>query len=127
MINKKQRSELFYRERLFIADQVETIRLFGKTASEITDSVILTTTNNRDKLRSVTINVNARYAFNNNNELTADFDFLGYRINNNPFFNNRLDEPGGYSEDITGNIPSTINILTGKADYSANISKGLKI
>ena len=90
------------------------------------DSAIVTANDHKDKLKSYAVNVNARHAFNASRELTADLDYLGYRINNNLFFNNQLKAPGGYDEDIIGIIPSTINILTGKADYAESFANGMK-
>ena len=90
------------------------------------DSTIVTTNDHKDKLKSYAVNLNARHAFNASRELTADLDYLGYRINNNLFFNNQLKAAGGYDEDIIGNIPSTINIFTGKADYAESFANGMK-
>lgn len=91
------------------------------------DSVIRTSTDNKDRLKSGAVNINARHAFNSNQEITADIDYLGYRIHNNQYFVNRLDAVGGYTEDISGDLPSTINIITGKADYTQHFGKGLKL
>jgi hypothetical protein len=91
------------------------------------DSSILTNNDHKDRLKSFAANVNGRHVFNADAELTVDLDFLGYRIKNNLFFNNRLTGPNGYEEDITGSIPSTINIYTGKADYTENFAKGMKL
>jgi hypothetical protein len=97
-----------------------------KDAEGNNDSAIITTNDHKDKLRSYAVNVNARHSFNAARELTADIDYLGYRIRNNLFFNNQLDAAGGYDEDITGHIPSELNIFTGKADYTENFSDQLK-
>lgn len=94
---------------------------------EAIDSVIRTNTSNKETFKSGTININARHAFNANQEISADLDYLGYRIRNTQLFTNRLEEAGGYTEDISGNIPSTINIFTGKADYMQRFGKGFKL
>ena len=91
------------------------------------DSSIITINDHKDYLRSYAANINGRHVFNPSREVTADFDYLGYRIKNNLFFNNRLNGSSGYDEDITGYIPSTINIFTGKADYTESFGKGLKL
>jgi iron complex outermembrane recepter protein len=98
-----------------------------KGADGNSDSAIITTNDHRDKLRSYAVNVNASHAFNATSALTADFDYLGYRINNNLFFNNRLQAPGGYNEDINGHIPSELNIFCGKVDYTRKFSNTLKL
>jgi iron complex outermembrane recepter protein len=91
------------------------------------DSAIVTTNDHRDKLRSYSVNANASHAFNSTSALTADLDYLGYRINNNLFFNNQLKTQGGYNEDVIGHIPSELNIFTGKADYTETFSNKLKL
>lgn len=98
-----------------------------KDAAGNSDSAIITTNDHRDKLRSYAVNVNASHAFNATSALTADFDYLGYRINNNLFFNNQLKAPGGYNEDISGHIPSKLNIFTGKADYTETFNNKMKL
>lgn len=90
------------------------------------DSAIVTTNGHKDKLKSYAVNLNARHSFNASRELTADFDYLGYRINNNLFFNNKLSRTGGYNEDITGHIPSQINIFTWKADFAEAFENEMK-
>jgi hypothetical protein len=96
-------------------------------ATEAVDSVIVTNTSNKEKLKSGAININARHVFNNNQEITTDIDYLGYRIHNTQYFTNRLDESGGYTENIRGDLPSTINIFTGKADFVQRLNGGWKL
>jgi hypothetical protein len=97
-----------------------------KDAQGNNDSSIVTTNDLKDKLKSYAVNINGRHSFNATRELTADFDYLGYRINNNLFFNNQLNAVNGYNEDISGHIPSELNIFTGKGDYTENFSNQLK-
>jgi iron complex outermembrane recepter protein len=97
-----------------------------KDAAGNNDSTIVTINDLRDKLKSYAVNFNAHHSFDAATELTADLDYLGYRINNNLFFNNKLTQPGEYDEDITGHIPSELNIFTGKADYSQRFGSQLK-
>jgi len=91
------------------------------------DSVITTNSVNRDKLKNGGININGRHSFSDTKELTVDFDYLGYKINNSQQFTNNLVHTNGYTENLTGNIPSSINILTGKADYIVSFTRGLKL
>jgi iron complex outermembrane recepter protein len=97
-----------------------------KDAEGNNDSAIITTNNHKDRLKSYAVNFNVRHSFNATSEISADFDYLGYRINNNLFFNNQLKDTGGYNEDVTGHIPSELNIFTGKADYTENFRNQLK-
>ena len=98
-----------------------------KDAEGNNDSAIVTFNDLKDKLKSYAVNANLRHSFDAATELTADLDYLGYRINNNLFFNNKLIQPGGYDEDITGHIPSELNIFTAKADYSERFGSQLKL
>ncbi len=90
------------------------------------DSLITTGSRNRDNLNNYAVNLNARHSFNANQELTADFDYLGYGIRNHQFNNNKLDGADGYNEEITGYVPSDLKIFTAKADYVQTLDNGFK-
>lgn len=92
-----------------------------------TDSIISTRANNRDRFKNITVNINGRHSFSATSELTADFDFIGYRIGNQQHFNNTLTGDNGYSENIDGILPSNIDIFTGKADYAESWNNGAKL
>jgi hypothetical protein len=111
----------------FLRSTTGTNQALWKDAEGNDDSAIITTNDHKDKLKSYAVNVNARHSFNAFSELTADIDYLGYRIKNNLFFNNQLKEAGGYNEDITGHIPSDLNIFTGKADYTESFGSQMKL
>ncbi len=72
-------------------------------------------------------NINMRHTINAKQELTVDFDVLGYDISTYQSFQNKLNEPGGYEEAFQGDLPSQINIYSGKADYTAQLPKELKL
>lgn len=91
------------------------------------DSAITTLNNLQDKLKSYAVNINGRHIFNQNEELSVDLDYLEYIPGNNLFFNNFMEGPTGYDEDIIGIIPSTINIYTAKADYTRSFGSGVKL
>lgn len=90
------------------------------------DSTIITVAKNSNLLKNVALNFNGRHSFDPSRELSVDVDILGYRIRNNQFYENTLDEANGYTEEITGNIPAVINILTAKFDYTQVIKGGIK-
>lgn len=92
-----------------------------------TDSTISTEINNRDKLNNVMLNLNGRHVFDTKSELTADLDFLGYRVRNNQHFSNSLQTNNGYTEEITGNLPANLQIFTAKADYTRQMNDGFKM
>ena len=92
-----------------------------------TDSVINSFSTTNGGWGNNAINVNARHVIDAKKEITADFDFLGYRNRSNTFFENNLAGPGGYQEEIKGNLPSNIKIFSGKADYTDRYSSTGKI
>lgn len=96
-------------------------------AESAKDSAIVTHNDLKDQLKSYAVNLNGKHVFSQSSELTADFDYLGYRIRNDLFFNNILTGASGYDETIIGAIPSTINIFTGKADYTKSFDGGIKL
>jgi outer membrane receptor protein involved in Fe transport len=96
-------------------------------AAKHTDSTITTTANNSGRFKNIAINLNGRHSFTATSELTADFDFIGYRIDNQQHFVNTLAGNNGYLENIDGIIPSNIDIVTGKADYIETWKNGYKL
>ncbi len=126
-INTKTTVGLVLSTTLFMRNSTGNNVATWMDAEGKTDSTILTDTKQKEKLRNGAININAKHSFNNNQELAVDIDALGYRISNEQAFSNRLDEVNGYTEYIQGFIPSKINILTAKADYTHRFSKGLKL
>ncbi len=82
------------------------------------DSTISTTGIRNTKFRQAGLNVNARHTFDQNRELSADVDFVKYNIRNDQYFENQLLAPGSIVEASKGEIPSTLDIFSAKADYS---------
>ncbi len=91
------------------------------------DSIILSNSNSSTKFRNAGINLNLRHSFSSTEELTADLDYLGYRIRNDQYFKNNLHASGGYEEEIQGDLPSNIRILSAKADYTRRFNNTLKL
>ena len=98
-----------------------------KNADGITDSVIHTDNSSRNSWQNLGANFNLRYAINAQQELTADIDILKYDLHTRQDFQNNLNAPGGYKEAFRGDLPSEINILSGKADYTLRLPKELKL
>jgi len=86
-----------------------------------TDSTIATTNKNVTGYKNATLNLNARHTISDKQDITADFDLLHYQINTSEDFVNQFLAPGGYIEQSRGAIPTSINISSGKVDYSAKI------
>jgi hypothetical protein len=97
-----------------------------KDADGITDSVILTTNSSRNSWKNFGTNLNFRYAVNAQQDLTVDVDVLKYDLHTRQAFQNNLNTPGGYEEAYRGNLPSAIDIVAAKADYTYRLPKELK-
>jgi hypothetical protein len=95
-------------------------------ATRQVDSLVNTKSKNNTAWRNGGIALNFRHSFNPNRDLSADVDILGYRIRGNQFFENYSVSPVNYSEASYANIPTDINIITAKADYSAQL-KSVKL
>ena len=90
------------------------------------DSLIQTGSQSTTTYKTGGANFNFRHQFSATQELTADVDLLRYRINNGQWFQNFAVFPDTYSEASRADIPSAINILSGKADYSQQV-RGTKL
>ena len=87
------------------------------------DSAIFTDNRNNNRFKNGAINVNARHTISPSQDITADFDLLHYAINSDQNFDNQLLAAGGYDEVSRASIPTTINIATGKVDYTLKAGK----
>ena len=96
------------------------------------DSAILTKSTPANKFQNESVNVNAKHALSKKEDLTIDLDYLHYHMEGRQDFDNQLLAPGGYSDIYRNNIPTGINIMSGKVDYTwqatpnATIQAGLK-
>jgi iron complex outermembrane receptor protein len=95
------------------ASTIEWLDKFG-----MLDSTISTTGLRNTKLEQAGLNFNARHTFDANRELSADVDFVKYNIRNDQYFENQLLAPGSIIEASKGELPSTLNIFSAKADYT---------
>ncbi|HSB93906.1 MAG TPA: outer membrane beta-barrel protein [Flavitalea sp.] len=90
------------------------------------DSTISTSSDNTGFFKNAGINLNLRHAMQKDAELTADVDFVNYKIGNSQSFQNQLSGGSGYTEYITGDLPSTLKIFSAKADYNRRMLNGGK-
>jgi outer membrane receptor protein involved in Fe transport len=86
------------------------------------DSSILTNSRPVSRFRSGAINLNGRQRLSKNADVSADLDYLHYHTEIKQDFNNELLTAGGYDEVFRSNIPTTINILSGKVDATIKVS-----
>jgi len=89
--------------------------------SGVTDSAIATSNKNVTSYRNASLNLNAKHAISDKQDISADFDLLHYRINTSEDFVNQFLAPGGYVEQSRGAIPTNINITSGKVDYTLKL------
>jgi iron complex outermembrane receptor protein len=87
------------------------------------DSAILTRSTPDNKFNNEAVNVNLRQNLSTTADLTADLDYLHYQLEGRQDFDNQLLAPGGYNEVYRSDIPTGINILSGKADYTQKIAR----
>lgn len=87
------------------------------------DSAIATTNKSNSRFKNGSINLNARHTISSSQDLEVNADLLHYNIQSGQNFNNRLLAPGGYEDLSRGDIPTTINIVSGKVDYSLKSEK----
>lgn len=86
------------------------------------DSSILTKSRPVSKFRNGAINLNGKQRLSGNADVTADLDYLHYSLEVKQDFDNRLLIPAGYDEVFRSNIPTTINIFSGKLDATIRVS-----
>lgn len=89
------------------------------------DSSINTWGENNLNFKRGGINVNAKHKIDKNSELTIDIDYVRFAINGDQNYQTQLVAPGSNISATKGNIPSRLNIVTGKADYSRRFNKFL--
>ncbi|MDB5251732.1 MAG: TonB-dependent receptor [Flaviaesturariibacter sp.] len=94
-----------------------------KQPSGAVDSLIETFTGNASRWRSGGLSASVRHSFKATGQLGADVDVLSYRIHGTQMSSNVRRFPGNETESFRGNLPSSINIYSARADYSDRLSK----
>lgn len=82
------------------------------------DSSINTWGENNNHFKRGGISLNGRHKIDESSEISADIDYVRFRINGDQNFQTQLDEPGSEISATKGNIPSRLEIVTLKADYT---------
>ncbi len=86
--------------------------------SYVIDSTINTEGTRNSDFRRAGLNFNVRHSFSATSELTADVDFIKFDIKGEQNFQTQLTTAGSTPNITSGTIPSALQILTGKLDYS---------
>jgi iron complex outermembrane recepter protein len=87
------------------------------------DSTINTWGENNNHFKRGGISVNGRHKIDGNSELSADLDYVRFSINGDQNFQTQLAEQGSEISATKGNIPSRLEIVTLKADYTRRFNR----
>jgi iron complex outermembrane receptor protein len=102
-----------------------------KDAQNKLDSIVSAESNMNNTWKNGSVNLNLRHQFDSSGrELTADFDAITYRTGSRQLFVNSAFDPDWVKrseELLTGDLPVSINIYSGKADYTQNFWKGARL
>ena len=102
-----------------------------KNAANTLDSVVIAASNERNKWKNGSVNVNMRHQFDSTGrELTADLDYVTYAARGDQFFtstNYNIDMIKRGEEALSGALPVDIDIYTAKMDYSQPMGKEGKL
>lgn len=103
---------------------------FLKDGNGITDSIVFSRNNEDVTWKHLAANLNLRHQIDSaGQEVTADFDYLTYRSKYIQQFTNESFNPNWVKrngDELTGDLPSTIEIYTAKIDYTKPLAKALK-
>lgn len=92
-----------------------------KDAFNVLDSTIVASNNERNKFKNGGVNLNFRHDFDSiGRKITMDVDYLRYENNIEQNFKNYIfqtDNSLSEQDELTGKLPSSINIYTFKTDY----------
>ncbi len=102
-----------------------------KNSNGAVDSIVYSTSNDRNKWKNGSLNLNFRHQYDSTGrELSADVDFAKYASNNNQSFTNATYDPNWQKKgqtDLTSNLPVDINIYSAKMDYTHPFKKDAKL
>ncbi|HXB07388.1 MAG TPA: outer membrane beta-barrel family protein [Puia sp.] len=87
----------------------------------VVDSAILTRSTPTNVFRNGAVNINGKHTLSKSADLSADVDYLHYRLEGEQDFDNQLLGVGGYDEVYRDFIPTTIAIFSGKVDATAGL------
>ncbi|MDX2173561.1 MAG: outer membrane beta-barrel protein [Bacteroidota bacterium] len=99
-------------------------------SAEILNSYVVADNKETSLFKNGTLNLNLRHQFDSTGKsITLDADYVSYATNINQTFNNFVDLPSVgniYSDKQTGKLPSIIDILAFKSDYSHPLKHNAK-
>jgi hypothetical protein len=102
-----------------------------KSSSGVIDSIVASASSETSSWKNGAINFNYRHQYDSTGrELTADVDYLTYDAHKDQHFSNTSFTPDWVMKNndlLVGELPSLINIYSGKIDYTHPFKNGLKI
>ncbi len=102
-----------------------------KSNSGVVDSMVASSNSETSSWKNGAINLNFRHQFDSTGrELTVDIDYLTYDSHKDQNFSNTSYTPDWVLKNndlLVGDLPSLINIYSGKVDYTHPLKSGLKI
>ena len=90
-------------------------------ADGVVDSTILTRSTPSNTFRNGAVNLNGKHTLSKNADLTADVDYLHYKMEGQQDFDNQLIAAGGYDEVYRNFIPTAITIFSAKMDATSGL------
>ncbi len=113
------------------ASQVGNNTSYLKSNIGVIDSIVTAASSEKSSWKNGALNLNFRQQFDSaGRELTTDLDYLTYNSHKEQNFTNTSYTPAWIKKNydqLTGELPSVINIYSGKIDYSHPLKSGLKI
>lgn len=101
---------------------------FLKNPDAVTDSIVDSRSDTRQRWSNGAINLNMRHAYDSTGrELTADIDVVKYDVTNQQDFTNESFNPDmvkQFDDQLHGDIPMKISIYSAKTDYTKPIKEG---
>lgn len=95
------------------------------------DSIVEAESSSKKLWKNGSVNLNMRHQYDSTGrELTADIDVISYKSSKDELFVNTTYSPNWvkkYAEHLMGDLPSDINIYSGKVDYTHPLKKGAKL
>ncbi len=97
----------------------------------VVDSMVDASRREKSFWHNGAVNFNVRHTIDTTGkEITADFDIIKYNSGNDQFFVNSVLAPSGnllYSDVLSGDLPSNINIYSAKVDYTQKLPGEIKM
>ncbi|MCW3091322.1 MAG: TonB-dependent receptor [Ferruginibacter sp.] len=113
------------------SNQVAKNISYLKSNTGTVDSIVTAASAEKSSWKNGAVNLNFRHQFDSTGrEITADIDYLTYDAHKDQNFTNTSYTPDWIiknSDKLMGELPSLINIYSGKIDYTHPLKSGLKI